>query len=153
MLAILDRFARLGLPLEATELSIDVTDEALQADYLRDVMTALFSHPAVSGITLWGFWEGIHGAPAPALYRKDWTPKPAAEALEDLLLKRWRTEVAGTADGRGEFRVRGFLGDYELRAEAAGASVASPIRIPKDGASVTLQLAPVPRTDSRSDSR
>jgi GH35 family endo-1,4-beta-xylanase len=55
VLKILDRFARFGLPIQATEFDVNVWDEKLQADYTRDFMTALFSHPGVSGIIIWGF--------------------------------------------------------------------------------------------------
>jgi GH35 family endo-1,4-beta-xylanase len=138
LLAVLDRLQRLGKPLEATELDVDVGDERLQADYLRDAMIALFSHPAVEGITLWGFWEGAHWAPGAALYRKDWTRRPAAAALEELLLRRWRTD----ADGRGEFRLRGFLGTYEVRASGEGAAAARTLVLPREGAAATVRLDP-----------
>lgn len=140
LLAVLDRFQRLGKPLQATELDIDVADENLQADYLRDFMTAAFSHPAVEGITLWVFWEGVHAEPGPALYRQDWSKKPAALVLEDLLLKKWRTELAGTADKRGEFRARGFLGTYEISASGGKTAGALTAVLGKEGASVTVKL-------------
>ncbi len=140
LLTVLDRFQGLGKPLLATEFDIDITDEELQADYLRDFMTALFSHPAVEGITLWGFWEGVHSEPAPALYRKDWSKKPAAEVLEELLLKKWRTAAGGAADKRGKFGARGFLGSYEVRVSFAnGATAAAAFVLPKEGASVTVK--------------
>ena len=140
LLAVLDRFQRLGLPIKATELDIELTDEELQADYLRDFMTAVFSHPAVEGITLWGFWEGVHSAPAPALYRQDWSKKPAALALEELLLKKWRTDISGTADKQGEFRTRGFLGTYEIQVSDGKAVGALTTVLAKGGASVTIKL-------------
>lgn len=140
LLAVLDRFQRLGLPSQATEFDIDITDERLQADYLRDFMTAVFSHPAVEGITLWGFWEGVHSVPAPALYRRDWSKKPAALALEELLLKKWRTDISGTSDRLGELRARGFLGTYEIKASAGKASGSLTAVLSKDGATLTIQL-------------
>ena len=60
---IYDRFATLGVPLQITELDIDVTDEQLQADYLRDLMTITFAHPNSYGIMMWGFWAGQHWRP------------------------------------------------------------------------------------------
>lgn len=140
LLAVLDRFQRLGKPVQATELDIDVADEMLQADYLRDFMTAVFSHPSVEGITLWVFWEGIHSAPGPALYRRDWSKKPAALALEDLLLKKWSTGLDGAADARGEFRARGFLGVYEISAASGKAAGSLTAVMGKGGASVTVKL-------------
>ncbi|MDO8805252.1 MAG: endo-1,4-beta-xylanase [Elusimicrobiota bacterium] len=140
LLAVLDRFQRLGKPIQATELDIDIPDEKLQADYLRDFMTAVFSHPAVEGITLWVFWEGVHSVPGPALYRRDWSKKPAALALEELLLKKWRTELDGTADGQGEFRARGFLGTYEISASGGKTSGSLKTVLTKNGASVIIKL-------------
>lgn len=140
LLRVLDRFGRLGKPLQATELDVEVADEELQADYLRDFMTAMFSHPAVEGITLWGFWEGVHSEPVMALYRRDWSKKPAAAALEELLLKDWNTQTGGTADWRGEYRARAFLGDYEITASSGPFSAASPASLAREGASLTLTL-------------
>ncbi len=140
LISILDRFQKLGKPIHATELDIDIPDEKLQADYLRDFMTALFSHPAVEGITLWGFWEGVHSEPLPALYRADWTKKPAARVLEDLLLKRWRTEAGGLSDKRGEFSARGFYGEYEITAVSGKDSRVIKAYISAGSGPVTLTL-------------
>src|SRR5262249_9090254 len=57
VLATLDRYAKLGLPLRVTEFDINTDDEELQADYTRDFLTLMFSHPGVIGFQLWGFWE------------------------------------------------------------------------------------------------
>jgi len=102
VLRILDRFAATGLDLEVTEFDINLKDEQVQADYTRDFLTAVFSHPAVTGFTMWGFWEGDHWRPDGAMYRKDWTPKPNAQAYIDLVLGKWRTpdaDLVADADG------------------------------------------------------
>lgn len=114
LLAGLDRFARFKLPIAATEFDIDTTDEELQGQYMRDHLIAFFSHPSVNSIIMWGFWEGRHWKPNAALYRRDWSAKPCAEAWEDLVLKQWRTNVTVKTDGKGVAKVRGFLGDYEV---------------------------------------
>jgi GH35 family endo-1,4-beta-xylanase len=59
-----DRFAAFGKELEITEFDIDAADEATQADYTRDFMTAAFSQPSVKAFVMWGFWEaeGRHAA-------------------------------------------------------------------------------------------
>ncbi len=59
MLEILDRFATFGVPIAATEFDVNVTDEQVQADFLRDFMTTLFSHSSVNGIIMWGFWQNV----------------------------------------------------------------------------------------------
>ncbi|MBI4386371.1 MAG: endo-1,4-beta-xylanase [Elusimicrobia bacterium] len=117
--AILDRFARFGKPLTITEFDIDVPDESLRADYLRDFMTICFSHPAVDGIFLWEFWEGIvSGNPRAALiFDKNWTLKPSGKVWERLVFTQWWTDVKGKTDRAGRLSARGFLGTYVISAE------------------------------------
>ncbi|MCE0498316.1 MAG: endo-1,4-beta-xylanase, partial [Methylacidiphilales bacterium] len=57
LLAILDRFAKFGKPIQITEFDINTRDEEGQARYLRDFLTAIFSHPSTEAFTVWGFWE------------------------------------------------------------------------------------------------
>lgn len=59
----LDRYAAFGKDLEIPEFDINTMVEALQADYRRDFMTAVFSHPSVKALMMWGFWEGAHWRP------------------------------------------------------------------------------------------
>ncbi|HEV7300348.1 MAG TPA: endo-1,4-beta-xylanase [Tepidisphaeraceae bacterium] len=120
MLAILDRFATFGLPIRITEFDVNTADEKLQADYTRDFYTAAFSHPAVNGILMWGFWEPAHWMPNAAMYKADWTPKPSADAFVDLTRRQWWTSVDGTTDAAGSFATRAFYGNYELSATVAG---------------------------------
>ncbi|WP_419193560.1 endo-1,4-beta-xylanase [Kolteria novifilia] len=120
LLTILDKLADFGLPLEVTEFTLNVTDEKFQAAYTRDFLTACFSHPAVSGIVLWGFWQGNMFEPNAALYRTDWTLKPNGQVVRDLLLRQWRTETSGKTDASGQLTIRGFRGDYNLTAAKDG---------------------------------
>ncbi len=82
VLEILDRFhaAFPELSIRVTEFDINTTDEALQADYTRDFLTAIFSHPATVGVQKWGFWAGAHWTPDGAMYTEDWREKPNARA-------------------------------------------------------------------------
>ena len=66
---VLDRFGKFGLPITVTEFDIESADEAAQADYMRDFLTAMFAHPATDGVMMWGFWEGRHWKPGAALWR------------------------------------------------------------------------------------
>ncbi|MEM6645878.1 MAG: endo-1,4-beta-xylanase [Bacteroidota bacterium] len=55
----LDRLAETGLPIQITELDIDGgTDQVQLTDYQR-IFPALWEHPAVEGITLWGWRPGL----------------------------------------------------------------------------------------------
>src|SRR5690606_3032608 len=107
LLAVLDQFAQFGLPIESSEFSLNNDDRALQADFLRDYMIAVFSHPQVEGILLWGFWEGRHWRPQAALWNKDWTLRPHGQAWLDLVRRDWHTDARQVTDEAGRVTVRG----------------------------------------------
>lgn len=136
----LDRFAAFGKELEITEFDINTSDEATQADYTRDFMTAVFSHPSVKAFVMWGFWEGAHWRPSGAMLRRDWSPKPNADVYKDLVFKRWWTDAGGKTSSKGTFATRGFLGDYEIEAKAGGKSKTLKVSLPKEGATVECVL-------------
>jgi len=71
------------------------------------------------------------------------SPKPAYEALMKMVRKEWWTGPLDLrTDGQGKVRFRGFLGDYEVRAGAAGGA----FELPKPGeAAVTVTLGPQAR--------
>jgi GH35 family endo-1,4-beta-xylanase len=138
LLANLDRFAVFGKPLRATEFDFGTNDEQLQADFTRDFLTVYFSYPSVDAIVLWGFWEKAHWRPEAALFRADWSPKPAATAYEDLVLKQWRTDETRTTGADGTVKVRGFLGDYRLNVTGGGRTQESTVVLPKGGMTATV---------------
>jgi GH35 family endo-1,4-beta-xylanase len=125
LLKTLDRFASFGLPIQSTELSINLEDRDTQADYLRDYMTVLFSHPKVEGIMLWGIWSKRHWRPQAALWGDDWAIRPNGQAYVDLLTKTWTTRELLTTDAAGGARARGFFGEYSLAVSVDGTPVVS----------------------------
>ena len=110
----LDRFGKLGLPIAVTEFDIKTDDEAMQADYMRDFMTAAFSHPACNSIIMWGFWEGQHWIPSAALIRRDWTVRPVGTAWLHQVKQVWWTKASGQTNQMGNFETRAFYGDYVI---------------------------------------
>lgn len=132
-LAALDTLALFGLPLEITETTIPTfgdtpEDEELQAELLRYIYTVLFSHPALDSIVYWNTVEGHCYDAGPdalwnenrcrsTLFRRDLTPKPAADMLYHLTHEVWHTEYEGETDENGNLTVHGFYGDYELLCE------------------------------------
>ena len=47
--------------LDFPELTVSAGGDILRAQILSDVLNLYFSHPAVEGVLLWGFWDGeIH---------------------------------------------------------------------------------------------
>ena len=120
IVALLDRYGSFGLPLQVTEFDINVTDAAVQADYTRDFLTLAFSHPSLNAVLMWGFWEGRHWLPDAALFRRDWSIKPNGVAWTNLVLGEWWTQTNQVSDAAGRLTLRGFRGDYDLEAAAAG---------------------------------
>ena len=146
-LAILDRFARYGLPIHLTESTLvsghlmpseieDLNDyritdwpstpegEERQADEVVRHYTTLVSHPAVQAVTYWGISDDGAWLGAPSGFvRRDGTPKPAYDALRGLVKGDWwLTPTTMTTDGAGRVAVRGWLGDYEVAGRAGSAT-------------------------------
>ncbi len=117
MLEILDTFQQFGLPIKVTELDMVIPNDKLRADYMRDVMTVLFSHRAVSGVVLWGFWSERHWKPDAALFDQDWNPRSHGEAWMGLVRNHWWTDEVLTTDADGCAGLRGFLGTYKITVE------------------------------------
>ncbi len=138
---IVDRFAGLGLEISVTEFDVNSRDEQLQADYLRDVMTVMFSHPDVVSFLMWGFWEGRHWFPDAAMYRRDWTAKPSALAYQDLVFNQWWTDEHLVSDQSGAASVRAFKGDYEITATIDGVQYTRNVRLEADG-DVVFRMPP-----------
>jgi endo-1,4-beta-xylanase len=134
----LDRFAAFNVPIEVTEFDVNVSDEQLQADYTRDMMTAVFSHPSTDSIIMWGFWDARHWLGNSPLYRKDWTLKPAGEAWMDLVFHQWWTNTKATTDSTGKCAVRGFLGDYAITVKRGDSTVTAKAKLTAAGTSVQV---------------
>ena len=147
MLAMVDRFARFGLPLHLTESTLlsgdlmppDIVDlndyvvdswpstpegEARQADELVRHYRSLTSHPSVEAITYWGVTDAGAWLGAPVgLVRADGTPKPSYDALHGLIKGEWwLPPTTMRTDAEGRLEVTGMPGSY--RATARGTTVA-----------------------------
>ena len=140
LLKVLDRFGKFGLPITITELDIGSDDEAAQADYMRDFLTAMFSHATTDGVVMWTFWRVNHWKANASLWRADWTIKPVGEAWQKLVKDEWTTRAMGAADGKGQYQVRGFKGEYRITAQQGGRFAAAEANLNQDGDAVTLVL-------------
>ncbi len=133
-------YAKFGKEFWITEFDVNTLDDQLQADYLRDFLTACFSHPSVGAFIMWDFWEKTHWQPQAALYRTDWTIKPAGKVWEDLVLNKWWTNETGKTDPQGKFQTRAFLGDYTIRVTRGSKTAEVKTSLPKQGSSVKITL-------------
>lgn len=114
----LDRYAKLLPNISITEYDIAIDDMQLAADYTRDLLTLVYSHPATEAFMLWGFWDGAHWHETAPLYYKNWSPKPALRVWEELVLKQWMTKSAGKTGADGSYELRGHKGDYSVTVKA-----------------------------------
>jgi hypothetical protein len=137
---IFDRFSKFGLPIESTELSINLHDRELQAHYLRDYMTAAFSVPQVKDIILWGFWQKRHWRPEAGIFADDWTARPAAQVWTDLTQKQWHTNVTVPLAAGGQGTVRGFFGTYSVTVTAGAQSKTVQAEIVPGGSRIQVVL-------------
>jgi endo-1,4-beta-xylanase len=141
VLATFDRFAAFGLPIQITEFDIDTSDGEVQVAYTRDFLTLAFSHPAVTGVLSWGFWEGRHWKPRAAFWSKDWTLRPNGEVWVDLITRQWWTDADLQTDSDGAATVRGFCGDYEVTVRLPdGRRATRQVRLSNAGATAEMSL-------------
>ena len=125
----LDSLAMFNLPIRITEFNMPgqrskyltekivvMTDEeeALKAKELVDYYKICFAHPAVEGIIMWGFWAGANWIPTSSLYKKDWSPTPAADAYQHLIFKEWWIQSSGKAAKDGTYSIPAFYGKYKV---------------------------------------
>jgi endo-1,4-beta-xylanase len=117
--------------------------EARQADEMVRHYRTLLSHPAVEAITYWGITDVGAWLNAPVGFvRADGTPKPAFDAMRDLIKGQWwLPPTPMTTDADGRLRVHGFLGDYDLTAGNARGSFA--MTAPGDGALEITLSSPI----------
>lgn len=142
---LLDEFAVFGLPLVITEFDMAINDRhpeevELQADFTRDFLTAIFSHPAVDSFLSWGFWAGQMWKREAAFYDEEWNLRPHGQAYMDLVFGEWWTEEILTTDEDGRAEVYGFKGEYKITATACGRTTGVEVGLSGDGAAVRLEL-------------
>jgi GH35 family endo-1,4-beta-xylanase len=134
----LAKLAQFKLPIRITEFNfpgqrskyygqrgvrLSEEEERAKAKALTDYYRICFAQPAVEGILMWGFWEGANWISVSSLYRRDWSPTPAAEAYHSLVFKEWWTTWQGKADARGRCEVRAFYGRHRITAGSKEAVV------------------------------
>lgn len=129
LLKVLDRYGDFGHPIAITELTLPTlpgtgAGESYQAKVARNFYRLWFSHPRVTAIS---WWNVVDDTAAPGedrwkagLIRRDFSPKPAFTALDQLINHEWRTLLDLQSDARGTASFRGFHGDYTITVQSEG---------------------------------
>ncbi len=130
----LDSLSIFGLPIKVTEFNVpgqrskwvgnksdklNPEQELSKAEELVDYYKICFAQPLVNGILQWGFWEGSNWIPASSMYRRDWSPTPAAYAYQNLIFKQWWTKTSGIMDKDGQSEIPAFYGKYKITVDGA----------------------------------
>jgi hypothetical protein len=141
----LDEFAKLGVKIHISEATVSLAMQIygrpeydgqrwtpeLQAKFLEQFYTTLFSHPAVEMINYWdlssstprgsgfgmGGGGGVRGGTGEAGLldpAKNDEPRLAYTRLKELIRGRWMTQQSGRLGRDGAVAFRGFHGDYEV---------------------------------------
>ncbi len=131
LMSVLDTYAKLGLPIQITEITIPAygnteADEKLQADLIESLYTLWFSHKSVEMITYWNMVDG-YAAFAPlgdmtagenryygGLLNFDMTKKQSYDRIKYLFNEKWNTQQTISTDENGEADLSAFYGTYEI---------------------------------------
>jgi len=148
----MDRLASLGLPIKVTEYDNEKWTGAgaftptSQAEEFSRFVRFMYSHPAVNGIMLWGFWDARHwisndnAAASPGLYTADKSAKPAADSLSRLWNEVWTTRASASVAGDGALSFIGYPGTYQIELLGGDAQVWTATARAVAGATVDVQL-------------
>lgn len=124
----LDQYAKLGLPLNISEITIPARRELgnqFQKDATEYLYRLWFSHPAMNGIVWWNLIDGT-AAYAPqgseegenryrgGLLNYDLSSKPSYEVLDRLINKEWTTNETFEYQSGAVNSFKGFYGKYEI---------------------------------------
>ncbi|MEM8487050.1 MAG: endo-1,4-beta-xylanase [Bacteroidota bacterium] len=139
---VLDQYAATGKALSITEYDLQGVPEDLAAEYMRDLLTIAFSHPAMQSFLMWGFWDGAHWKDDAPLFRQDWSLKPSGQAFFDLVFDAWWTKASQVSDAEGVAGIRAFHGQHNVMVEFEGTVVNSTVTLePGEGPlEVTIAL-------------
>lgn len=140
---VMDTYATLGRPLSVSEITVPGYDEELQAQVITNLYSIWFSHPAMESIIYWnlgdncaitnenraGWGEDVYQS---GFFRNDFTNKPVFDALDELINKKWRTDLELDAAGDNVY-FKAFYGDYEVTAVHEGKKVTRKLHLSKNG--------------------
>lgn len=136
----LDALHSAGIGVRVTEFDVDTPDAEMYGDYLRDYLTAMFSHPAVDGFMMWGFMDAEHWKKNAPLFNSSWGPKPGLVHWRELLFHRWWSNEVGKtgADGTATFSV--FKGAHNVTVLHQGATHVATAWVGDDGGHVEVRV-------------
>ncbi len=144
-----EMFAKLGLPLWITEITIGSAGDdgpEIQGRVVHDIYRLWFAAPSMAGITWWNLGDGTaHGGENVAgggLTDINLNPKLSYKALDQLINHDWKTNLAVKSDAQGNVKFRGFKGTYEIEVAAGGKTKKFEVTVGPDGAAAQTLAMP-----------
>ena len=123
----------------------EYVSEDLAANYLRDFLTAIYSHPSTDGFLFWNFWDGASWLNTGCnFYRLDWRETPAKDTFVDLLFNEWWVDERAQTTANGVARINGFKGIYEIAYTCDGTTIRDTVNL-VDPVTCLLYTSPSPR--------
>ena len=112
---LLDKLATLGLPIYISEFDLNIADDTEQKNKMVELFPVFWQHPAVKGVTFWGYLQGYIWQPNAILIRADGTERPALTWLKNYMNSQY---VSG-----GTYRITPKFSGKSL--DISGASTAN----------------------------
>ena len=137
---IYQHFGSMVKHLTVTEYDFQTLDDQLHADHMRDMLTLCYSHPQMTGFVIWGFWEKRHWKPTAAMFKADWTERPAVKVWRDLVKGKWWTNADLTSAADGKAITQGYFGWYDITIEHGGKTKTFEIKHAVSGSKPVLKL-------------
>ncbi|WP_437774774.1 endo-1,4-beta-xylanase [Sorangium sp. So ce1097] len=81
----IDKLASLGKPVHITEYDIGIADDNRQKQVMEEQFTMFWNHPAVPGITLWGYIVGTTWRDNTGIQHSNGNMRPAMQWLMEFL--------------------------------------------------------------------
>lgn len=129
-----DFYDSFGLTAKITEFDMPpIVSEELGAAYLRDFLTAVFSHESMNGFMFWNFWDvATWRNPGTNLFREDWSQTPAGDTFIDLVFNQWWTDLSAQTDEIGQLKTRIFKGLHKINYNCGGTIITEIIDLKQD---------------------
>lgn len=140
LLDVYDRIGKLGLPIYITEITLPGGGEngyLIQAKIVENLYRLWFSVPNMAGITWWNLGDstafGNENKAMGGLLDNEMNPKPAYQALDQLINREWKTNLKISSGSHGNVSFRGFYGKYRITVNHNGKTVEQEINLTKTG--------------------
>jgi len=127
-----DFYTTYGKEMKITEFDMKAVDQSIGYEYMRDFLTATFSHEGTNGFLIWGFWDGLHWLNSAPIYDINWNLKPSGQAFIDQIFNVWWTNEQSATASNGETTIRGFKGKHTVTVNYNGQTQTIPVVLEND---------------------